>query len=106
MARTRKQGGSVRRLKSGQSQALIDAEGKRASVGGTFDTEEEAHDALREAIVNRGRGSFQPLREAPSFDTFAHREVRLRDVRARTRKGYETLLATMLLPMLWGPSPQ
>jgi integrase len=98
MARTRKQGGSVRRLRSGRWQAMVDNDGRRVSIGGTFDTEQDAHDALRKAVVAADRGTFKPTRSAPGFEPFARREVRLRDIRPRTRAGYESLLSTTLLP--------
>lgn len=98
MARTRRQGGGVRRLPSGRWQALVETDGRRVSLGVTYDTEQEAIDAQRKAVVDADRGTFRPARTAPLFEEFARREVRLRDVRPRTRKGYETLLTTMLLP--------
>jgi hypothetical protein len=45
MARTRKQGGRVRRLSSGRWRAMIDNAGQRVSIGGIFETEQDAHDA-------------------------------------------------------------
>lgn len=98
MARTRKQGGTVRRLGSGRWQAQVDVSGKRVSIGGTFDTEQDAHDALRKAVVESDRGTFKPTQLAPGFETFAQRDVKLRDIRPRTREGYVSLLRTTLVP--------
>lgn len=98
MTRTRKQGGTVRRLTSGRWQALVDTGGRRVSIDSTFATEQEAHDALRKAVIESDSGTFHPKRAVPQFKDFASREVRLRDVRSRTKQGYESLLRTSLLP--------
>lgn len=98
MARTRKQGGDVRPLKSKKFQARgRTLDGRRPSLG-VFDTEDEAWEAVRAAAADVDRGTFKQKREAPLFETFARREVRLRDIRPRTRAGYESHLKTTLLP--------
>lgn len=93
----RRQGGKVRKLPNSRWQALVNIDGTYESKG-TFATEREALDAMRIEVVEADQGSFLTRLVYSLFEEFARGEVGLKDVRMRTRKGYESLLNTTLLP--------
>lgn len=104
MARTRKQGGHVRQLKSGKWQAMVFTDWGMRSTGGTHATEALARKALRSAAVEVDRGTFVVARRtSPMFGQYAAQELGVRDVRPRTLAGYLALLNTALAPFAMVP---